>query len=48
MEKKIVDIFDISYEGSGVGKLDGQIEKEAFAHMFEAQFSNEKNILMKK
>lgn len=25
MEKKIVDIFDISYEGSGVGKLDGQI-----------------------
>ncbi|MDE6583329.1 MAG: 23S rRNA (uracil(1939)-C(5))-methyltransferase RlmD [Clostridia bacterium] len=25
MEKKIVDFFDISYEGAGVGKLDGQI-----------------------
>jgi len=25
MEKKIVDIFDVSYEGAGVGKLDGKI-----------------------
>ncbi len=25
MEEKIVEIFDISYEGSGVGKIDGQI-----------------------
>lgn len=25
MEKKIIEIFDISYEGAGVGKLDGQI-----------------------
>lgn len=25
MERKIVEIFDISYEGSGVGKLDGQV-----------------------
>lgn len=25
MEKKIVDVFDISYEGAGVGKLNGQI-----------------------
>ena len=25
MENKIVDIYDISYEGSGVGKLDGQV-----------------------
>lgn len=25
MEKKIVEIFDVSYEGSGVGKVDGQI-----------------------
>lgn len=25
MENKIVDIYDVSYEGSGVGKLDGQV-----------------------
>ena len=25
MENEIVDIYDISYEGSGVGKLDGQV-----------------------
>ena len=25
MKEKIVDIFDISYEGSGVGKLDGKV-----------------------
>ena len=25
MSREIVDIFDISYEGAGVGKIDGQV-----------------------